>query len=133
MKEIEIREDVERLVHAFYAKIRKHEVLGPIFDMHLSEEEWPPHLDKLTDFWDTNLLGARNFRGNPPQAHAKVDYNLDYGFKQEFFAQWIALWIETIDEMYIGTIADRAKEGARRMSTGLYLALWYRRPGNRLY
>lgn len=132
MKEIETRDDIEKLVHQFYAKIRKHKTLGPIFDMHLSEEQWPDHLDKLTDFWETNLLGIPKFKGNPPQAHADVDRNLDYTFKQEFFSEWITLWFQTIDELYVGRLADRAKNAARRMSTGLYLALWYRRPGNQL-
>ena len=37
MKPIETREDVQFLVHTFYSKIRKDELLGPIFNSHISE------------------------------------------------------------------------------------------------
>ena len=50
MKTIENREDISKLVHTFYAKIRKNELLGPIFNRHISEEQWPDHLKILTDF-----------------------------------------------------------------------------------
>lgn len=133
MKEIENREDVSKLVHAFYDKIRADETLGPIFNAHLSAEEWPPHLEKLTDFWETNLFGVPKFRGNPPRAHAEVDQNLNYGVTQEHFAQWIRLWFKTIDEMYEGRLADRAKNAARKMSTGLFMAIWNQRPENNLH
>ena len=130
MKEIENREDVSKLVHAFYDKIRVDEELGPIFNAHLSAEQWPPHLEKLTDFWETNLFGIRKFKGNPPLVHAQVDHNLNYTVTQEHFAHWITLWFKTIDELYEGNLAERAKNAARRMSTGLFLAIWNARPEN---
>lgn len=133
MKEIENREDVSKLVHAFYDKIRADKELGPIFNSHLSAEQWPPHLEKLTDFWETNLFGIPKFKGNPPRVHAEVDHNLNYGVTQEHFAHWMRLWFKTIDEMYEGRLADRAKNAARRMSTGLFLAIWNSRPENSLH
>lgn len=132
MKEIENREDVSQLVHAFYDKIREDDELGPIFNAHLDEKTWPPHLEKLTDFWETTLFGIRKFKGNPPSAHARVDHNMNHGITQEHFAQWIRLWFTTIDERFEGKLADRAKNAARRMSTGLYLAVWNSRPENKL-
>lgn len=132
MKEIENREDVSRLVHAFYDKIRADEELGPIFNAHLSEEQWPPHLEKLIDFWETNLFGIPKFKGNPPRVHAEVDHKMNYGVTQEHFAHWMRLWFSTIDEMFEGRLADRAKNAARRMSTGLFLAIWNSRPENSL-
>src|SRR5690554_7211976 len=99
MKEIENRADVSQLVHSFYDKIRADEVLGPIFNAHLTDEQWPPHLEKLTDFWETNLFGIPKFKGNPPMAHAKVDQALNYGVTQEHFAHWLRLWFQTIDEL----------------------------------
>lgn len=133
MKEIETRKDVSKLVHRFYDKIRADKELGPIFNAHLSDEQWPPHLEKLTDFWETNLFGIRKFKGNPPRVHAEVDQNMNYGVTQEHFAQWIRLWFSTIDEMYEGKLAERAKNAARRMSTGLFMAIWNHRPENNLH
>ena len=61
MNTISTRKDISVLVHAFYGKIREDELLGPIFNGHISEEQWPVHLEKLTDFWETNLFGIPKF------------------------------------------------------------------------
>lgn len=130
MEIIKDRGDIRRLVYAFYEKVRKDEILGPIFNMHLSEEQWSPHLEKLTDFWETNLLGIPNFKGNPMRAHAEVDRNLNYGITQDHFSHWVELWHETVDEMFEGEKAYKAKVAAKRMSMGLYMAIWNGRPEN---
>lgn len=128
MTKITNRDDVSLLVHTFYDKIRQHELLGPIFNGHVSEEQWPAHLSKLTDFWESNLFGVRTFRGSPSKAHVNVDKNLNHTISQNHFAQWLQLWFETIDELFEGELADRAKEMARRMSTGQYIHIWQSRP-----
>ena len=108
-KTIENREDINRLVHTFYRRIRKDELLGPIFNGHIANEQWPAHLDKLTDFWETNLLGIQNFKGHPSQKHAAVDRNLGHTIEQVHFGTWLNLWFETIDKLYEGELADKAK------------------------
>lgn len=128
MKTIESRKDVNRLVKKFYAKIRKDEMLGSIFNSHIAEDEWPAHLEKLTDFWETNLFGVRKFKGNPVQKHVNVDRNLNYGVEQTHFGQWLHLWFETIDELYDCERAERAKRVARKMATGQFLMIWNHRP-----
>lgn len=128
MTKITNRDDVSLLVHTFYDKIRQHELLGPIFNGHITEEQWPAHLSKLTDFWESNLFGVRTFRGSPSKAHVNVDKNLNHTVSQNHFAQWLQLWFETINELFEGELADRAKEMARRMSTGQYIHIWQNRP-----
>lgn len=130
MKTIDSREDVSVLVNTFYVKIRDDESLGPIFNGHIKENQWPEHLEKLTDFWETNLFGVPKFKGNPPQAHKDVDKKFNHTITQEHFGRWLTLWFETIDELFEGERADRAKQSARRMSTGLFLAIWQGRPKN---
>ena len=53
-KDLENRDDVGRLVRTFYARVRKDEVLGPIFNGIITD--WETHLEKLTDFWNGNLF-----------------------------------------------------------------------------
>ena len=128
MKEIKNRQDIALLVNTFYTKVRKDELLGPIFNSHIPEESWPEHLHKLTDFWVTNLLGEVCFKGNPSQAHAQVDKNLNHSISQIHFGQWLKLWFNSIDSLYAGELADRAKNAARKMSTGQFMAIWHHRP-----
>jgi hemoglobin len=131
MKPIECQEDIHLLVNTFYSKIRKDELLGPIFNSHISENQWPHHLIKLTDFWETNLFGVRKFKGSPTKKHLKVDENLDYRIDALHFGKWLNLWVETINELFTGERADKAIYMARKMATGQYLTLWNQKPENR--
>lgn len=128
MKTIESRKEISLLVHTFYEKIREEETLGPIFNQHIPEKKWPEHLDKLTDFWETNLFGIPKFKGSPTQKHITVDKNLGHTISQEHFGKWLQLWFETIDELFEGTLATKAKESARKMATGQFLTIWNSRP-----
>ena len=130
MKTIETRKDIHHLVNTFYAKVRKDELLGPIFNSHIAKEEWPEHLNKLTDFWETNLMGIAKFKGNPTLKHRNVDANLDYKIDQVHFGKWLQLWFETINELFEGDLATKAKESARNMAAGQFLMIWKNRPAN---
>src|SRR5690554_98024 len=132
MKEIENRADVSQLVHSFYDKIRADEVLGPIFNAHLTDEQWPPHLEKLTDFWETNLFGIPKFKGKPPMGDRKLDLALNYGVTREHFAHSLRLSFQTLDQLFVGKFAHRAKNAPRKMSTGLFMAISSQRPENNL-
>lgn len=132
MRQIDNRSDINILVNSFYSKVRVDELLGPIFNAHISDDKWPEHLDKLIDFWETNLFGVAKFKGNPTQKHINVDKNLNYSIEQKHFGRWLQIWFETIDELYEGEYADKAKNSARKMSTGQYLAIWQQRPENKI-
>lgn len=122
-KLIENRTDVSLLVRTFYAKVRKHDLLGPIFNGAIPTDHWEPHLEKLTDFWETNLFGIPKFKGNPMQAHRNLDQAHNRQIEMEHFGHWLQLWFETIDELFIGDLADKAKRAARKMATGLFMGM----------
>ncbi|GAA4273090.1 group III truncated hemoglobin [Aquimarina gracilis] len=128
MKDIRDRKDVFSLVSEFYKTIRKDEMLGPIFNRHIEEQQWPLHLEKLTDFWVTALFGTPCFKGNPGKAHKNVDRNLNYNMSQIHFGKWLQLWFSTIDALFEGEIAQRAKGAARKMATNQYLTIWKNKP-----
>ena len=128
MKPIETKEDIQLLVHTFYSKIRTDELLGPIFNFHISENQWPFHLKKLTSFWETNIFGVHNYKGSPTKKHLKVDESLDYDMDMHHFGKWLQIWVETINELFIGDAADKAIYMARKMATAQYLTLWKHKP-----
>tara|TARA_B100000965_G_scaffold402759_2_gene429421 strand:- start:871 stop:1272 length:402 start_codon:yes stop_codon:yes gene_type:complete len=131
MPSIQNREDISQLVHCFYAKVRIHPVLGPIFNHHIAADEWPSHLEKLTDFWESNLFGVSKFRGSPSAKHIKVDRQMNHQISQKHFGLWLQLWLETIDELYEGEMAQKAKSIAQKMATGQYLTIWSNRAENK--
>ena len=131
MATIESRADVNQLVNAFYARIRQDNLLGPIFNAHIPEERWPVHLNKLTDFWETNLFGVAAFKGSPTRAHVQMDYNLNHTIEQAHFAHWLKLWHTTVDELFTGERAERAKQAASNMAVGQFVMIWRNRPEQR--
>ena len=126
-KTIETRKEINHLVITFYEKIKEDKMLGPIFNKHIPENKWSEHLEKLTDFWETNLFGRAKFKGNPTLKHAIVDSNLSGGVQQDHFGRWLQIWFQTIDEFYEGEKATQAKESARRMAHGQFMMIWNRR------
>ncbi len=128
MKEIENREDVYQLVSSFYVKVRSNDLLGPIFNRMIPEQDWPKHIEKLTDFWETNLFGIHKYKGNPMLKHQNTDAKMKRSISQLHFGKWLELWFETINTLFVGEKADKAKDAARRMASGLFMGIWNNRP-----
>ena len=124
-KEIENRDDVYSLVSAFYGKVRKNEQIGAFFNETI--QDWPEHIEKLTDFWETNLFFVSKFRGNPMRAHNIVDEKFDNAIEQRHFGEWLNMWFETVDEMFEGDRASLAKNRARNIAGNLFLAIYQNR------
>ena len=129
-KDIKTRDDVYQLVSDFYKKVRGNKILGPFFNDTI--KDWDVHLDHLTSFWETSLFMTRKlekkYYGNPLEAHVKVDKQFDHTIENRHFGIWLNLWYETIDELYVGDVADNAKRRARKMGTFMYLKIFEARP-----
>ncbi len=72
------------LLRHFYADVRQHQVIGPIFTAHITE--WPSHLEKIADFWGTIAGGPRAYSGPMVAKHIPLD------LKEEHFHVWLGLW-----------------------------------------
>ena len=73
-----------KLIKPFYADVRQHELLGPIFNAHI--QDWPAHLNKIADFWALQAGGESRYQGGFARAHMSL------GLRPEHFQNWIALW-----------------------------------------
>ena len=124
-KQIDNRADVSFLVHQFYAKIRADKEIGFYFNEKISD--WDAHLEKLTDFWETNLFGVRKYKGNPHAIHNEVDAHFDEKITTNEFGIWLNHWFQTIDEHFEGENAETLKRRARKMSTFLYMSMFQHR------
>lgn len=126
MNDINTRDDVFLLVDSFYKKIRQDELLGPIFNNQI--KDWDSHLQRLTDFWETNLFATQSFKGNPFFKHQQVDANNNYQISAYHFGIWLQYWFETINELFAGYKAELAKHRARKMGTFMNLNLAENKP-----
>lgn len=106
------RDDIERLVVAFYRYAAMDELLGPVFEA--AEVDWPDHIDTLTDFWAWQLVGERGYEGNPLRAHEPVHARTP--FSDAHYDRWLDLFVSTIDEYFVGPTAEMAKVRAAKMA-----------------
>ena len=124
-QDIQNRGDVFTLVSTFYAKVRENEEIGYFFNETI--EDWPVHLEKLTDFWETNLFMVSKFKGNPQRAHKEVDAEFSHSIEQKHFGEWLNMWFATIDELFEGERANIAKNRARNMAGNLFMNMYLSR------
>lgn len=107
-------QEVTRLVHDFYARVRRDDLLGPIFERHVAD--WDVHLAKLVDFWSAILRGTRRFRGAPMPAHVALP-----GLHDALFQRWLQLFHRTTASLGNDAMQAHANAMARRIAQ----SFWY--------
>lgn len=115
--DITSRADIERLVNTFYDKIRKDDLLGFIFN-DVAKTDWAAHLPKMYAFWETMIFRSGGFVGNPLDAHARLVPLTAMGRPQ--FDRWLAVFTETVDELFTGEKAEHIKNAAADMANVIH-------------
>lgn len=129
-KEISTKKDIEQLVRTFYKQVQQDELLGPFFNKTIpNAEEWEKHYELLTAFWELNLMDKKGFDGNPAKAHNRVDKSFMQSITTAHFDRWVDIWSTTIDQLFAGELAEKAKSRAKGMAKGMYKKILDQRPG----
>ncbi len=115
-------ESITRLVHGFYAEVRRDPLLGPVFEAAL-QDRWEPHLQRMVDFWSTVALGARSYRGNVLASHRPLQ-----GVTPAHFAAWVRLWGEHTSRLFVPEVALSMQQAAHGVARNLFRALIGRLP-----
>ena len=108
------------VVRRFYERVREDAELGPIFNDAI--KDWPEHLEKLSSFWNSVMLGTGSYKGNPVAAHLKHRDRIT----PQLFDRWLSLWNRTATELLPGEEAAALQEKAKRIAESLQLALFFR-------
>ena len=114
--------DLQRLVDAFYAKVRADALLSPVFGAAVAD--WPEHLEKLGAFWSSVMRTTGRYKGSPMGAHLRHAAAI----RPEMFERWLALWRETAAEELAPEDAAAVIGKAERIAESLKLALFFRMP-----
>jgi hemoglobin len=129
MEDIRTRADCEALVRAFYSEALVDPVIGFLFTdvAHLDLEH---HLPRITNFWETVLLGARSYGGGAFGPHLALNQLVP--LRRGHFERWLWLWLRTVDARFSGPVAEEAKRHATRVATAFsdrIAAINAQRPG----
>jgi hemoglobin len=108
---------IAALVDTFYDRVRGHDDLGPIFDARI--HDWPAHLAQMNRFWQSILLSAGSFTGNPMMKHLAIP---DIG--ESHFQTWLLLFYRTLHDIAptpdaVALIGAKARMIAESLLTGI--------------
>jgi hemoglobin len=106
---------IERLVRAFYTRVRQDDQLGPVFAEKISD--WEPHLQKMCAFWSSVALMTGAYHGQPMQKHLPLPIDAAH------FDRWLELFNETARAICPPQAAELFIERARRIAESLELGI----------
>jgi hemoglobin len=106
---------IERLVRAFYVRVRNDAVLGPIFAARI--EEWEPHLQKMFAFWSSVALMSGSYHGQPMAKHLPLPIDARH------FDRWLELFAETARDVCPPAAMERFIQLSRRVGESLELGI----------
>jgi hemoglobin len=106
---------IERLVRAFYARVRADAELGPIFDARIAD--WEPHLERMCAFWSSVALMSGRYSGQPMAKHLPLPIDARH------FDRWLSLFEETAEAICPPSAARHFIDRARRIAESLELGV----------
>ncbi len=112
--------DLQRVVALFYARVRRDDVIGPLFERAVGD--WPEHLEKLGAFWSSVMLTSGRYKGSPMAAHLRHASSIE----PQMFDRWLELWRETARENLSEADAAAVVAKAERIAESMKLALFFR-------
>lgn len=106
---------IERLVRAFYVRVRADEILAPVFSARI--RDWEPHLAQMCAFWSSVALMTGRYHGTPMAKHMPLP--VDGGH----FDRWLALFEQTAHEICPPEAELHFVARARRIAASLELGV----------
>lgn len=112
--DIKNREDIAKLITAFYDKLLEDKLLAPIFT-EVAQIKLSEHLPILYDFWESVLFQVGKYKRNAMEFH--LDLHQMHRLEEKHFKRWLALFNETVDAFFEGDTANQAKTRALSIAT----------------
>ena len=106
---------IERLVRAFYAKVRTDDLLGPVFAARI--RDWESHLQKMCAFWSSVALMSGRYHGAPMVKHLPLPVDAEH------FDRWLDLFEATAREVCSSEAAQYFVARAYRIAESLELGI----------
>ncbi|TQS73429.1 group III truncated hemoglobin [Rhodobacteraceae bacterium] len=109
-------DDIDRVVAAFYSRVRAHHMLGPIFADRI--DDWPEHEAKIARFWKGSILHKPGYEGSPMIAHRRAGT-----VQPGHFPVWLGLFDDTLRQELDPIAAAGWSALAHRIGKGLKMGV----------
>lgn len=106
--DIQSESDVRVLVDSFYKQVLADPIIGFIFT-DIASIVLEKHMPVMYSFWNSMLLGAGSYSGNPMEKHIVLNSRIP--LTKSHFDRWLLLWEKTVNENFSG---DKAHEAIAR-------------------
>lgn len=106
---------IGRLVDAFYDRVRRDPLIGPVFADRVSD--WGPHLQQMRLFWSSVALMSGVYHGRPMPKHLPLPVDARH------FDRWLALFEATAAEVCPPAAAAHFVERAQRIAGSMELGI----------
>jgi hemoglobin len=107
------KEDIKRLVNAFYDRVRNDELIAHFF-IEVIQVHWDTHLPVMYAFWENVLFHRGTYTGNPMEKHLRI--HALSTMEPKHFERWLKLFFATVDELYEGERASLIKVRAKSIA-----------------
>jgi hemoglobin len=98
--DIKDKSDIKTLVDTFYHRAGEDDLLGPIFSQIADSDS---HKELLYRYWEMALLSETADRREGFPEH------IERMFTRQHFIRWLTFFLNTIDTLYKGEMAAKAK------------------------
>jgi hemoglobin len=99
--------DIRRLLACFYEAAGNDDLIGPIFAQLASSEA---DREELYRYWEATLLDSKDHDQHLFPVH------IQFMERPQHFIRWLSLFQDTIDRLFAGPNAERAKIAVFRKS-----------------
>lgn len=106
---------IERLVRAFYDRVRADDLLGPVFAARITD--WEPHLSRMFAFWSSVALRSGIYHGDPMRKHIPLPVDARH------FDRWLELFEQTARALCPPDAAELFVDRARRIARSLEMGI----------
>src|SRR5690625_3136712 len=113
-------EHIRIFVEAFYEGMLADSILGPIF-LDVAAIELDQHLPLIRAYWEKLLLGSREYRRHTMNIHRELA--AQRSLQKVDFERWLTFFVTTMDRLFSGPMADRAKQLATNIAINMHNTL----------
>jgi hemoglobin len=106
---------IQKLIRAFYARVRVDPVIGNIFNTRI--QDWEPHLVRIGDFWSAVMLRSGRYQGQPMRLHLPLPIDATH------FDRWLELFETTTRELCSPAVAEQFMQRARTIGRSLEMGV----------
>jgi len=112
--------DIERVITAFYQALLPDPIIG-FFFTDIAQLDLDTHIPKIARFWDFQLFGKRDYRGNVYEVHRQL--HLRASMTTDHFHRWVFMLHKAVDARHAGPNAELMKQRAAMIAEKMAQAL----------